>query len=251
MAVDNITVNQLLNRRSVRDFTGESVKPEDLESILRAAQRTPTSINGQQISVVYTRDKAKIKEIVDRCATQPHIATADVFVTLVIDYNRTAYAVGDKHIIEKSAEGIVTGCVDAGIMLSALQTAAEALGYGTTAIGYVRANPQVMIDILGLPPKTFPVVGTTIGVPTAAAKNTPLKPRIPLESFAFEDTYNSQKVKDGVDQYEEEFKAYRDENGMSDLPGYKEKTTSFYTDVFFNQTAKMFESQGFKWGDDV
>jgi len=247
----NAIIDQLKNRRSVREFTGSEVKKEDLDIILRAAQRAPSSINGQQVTLIYTRDKNKIKEIVDKCASQPHIATADVFVTFVIDFNRTAYAVGDKHIIEKSAEGIVTGCVDAGIMLSSLQTAAEALGYGTTAIGYVRNNPQIMIDILGLPEKTFPLVGTTIGTPTEKAKSVPLKPRIPFDSFAFEDVYNSKKVKEGVDQYEKIFNKYREENGMSDLPSYKEKTTKFYTDVYFNQTAKMFEKQGFKWSDKV
>jgi len=247
----NPVINQLMNRRSVREFTGEPVKPEDLEIILRAAQRAPSSINGQQVTLIWTRDKAIIREIVDKVAGQEHIASADIFVTFVIDYNRTTHAVGKKHAIERCAESIVTGTLDAGIMLSQLHTAAEALGYGTCAIGYVRSNPEEMIRILGLPKKTFPLVGTTIGVPTENAKMAPLKPRIPFESFAFEEKYNDAAVKKGVDEYEEEFKAFREKYGMNELPSYKEKTSKFYTYAYYNTTAKTFEAQGFRFKDDV
>ena len=51
----NKVIEQLQNRRSVRNFTGEKVKDEDLELILRTAQRAPSSVNGQQISLIVTR----------------------------------------------------------------------------------------------------------------------------------------------------------------------------------------------------
>lgn len=254
MTHSNQTINQLMTRRSVREFTGEETTPEDLALIMQAAQRAPTSINGQQVTLIWTRDKAKIREIVDKVASQEHIATADVFVTFVIDYNRTTHAVestGSKHLIQNCSESIVTGSIDAGIMLSQLQTAAEALGYGTCAIGYVRNNPEEMIRILGLPPRTFPLLGTTIGKPTEAALNAPLKPRIPFENFAFEETYDDDAVKKGTEVFEEEFKTFREETGLSELPTYKEKLCAFYGKAYFNQTAKFFEKQGFRWGDEV
>lgn len=77
------------NRKSIRQFTGEPVREEDLELIFKTAQRAPTSINAQQISLVYTKDKAKLKQISELCGGQAHIATADVFVGIVIDFNRT------------------------------------------------------------------------------------------------------------------------------------------------------------------
>lgn len=58
----NKVIEQLQNRRSVRNFTGEKVKDEDLELILRTAQRSPSSVNGQQISLIVTRDKEKLKK---------------------------------------------------------------------------------------------------------------------------------------------------------------------------------------------
>ena len=53
------------NRRSVRGFSGESVKDEDLKEILVAAQQAPSSVNGEQISLVVIRDKDKIAKIAE------------------------------------------------------------------------------------------------------------------------------------------------------------------------------------------
>ena len=101
----NHVLNQLQNRKSIRHFTGERISEEDLSIIFQTAQRAPTSINGQQISLVYTRDKAKLTRIAKLCNEQAHIATADVFVGIVIGFNRTSAiveSVGRNHIIEQS-----------------------------------------------------------------------------------------------------------------------------------------------------
>ncbi|MGB6328576.1 MAG: nitroreductase family protein [Halarcobacter sp.] len=248
----NQVIEQLSNRKSIRQFTGESVKEEDLELIIKTAQRCPTSINGQQISLVYTRDKEKIKQIAELCGGQEQVATADVFITIVVDFNRTIFAVeqaGEEHQIDKSAEGVLVGAVDAGIMLNAIQISAESLGYGTTAIGAVRSAPETMIEILDLPAKTFPIVGTTIGVATKEAKDALLKPRVPLNSFAFEDKYNDKKVKDGVLEYEKQMKKYREDNNMNYLQSYCEQTANYYKRVYFRKIAENYKNQGFDFKD--
>lgn len=244
----NPIIKQLSERKSIRQFTGEFVKDEDLELIIKTAQRCPTSINGQQISLIYTRDKEKIKQIAQLCGGQEQIATADIFITICVDFNRTIFAVeqtGEKHQIDKSAEGVLVGAVDAGIMLNAIQITAESLGYGTTAIGAVRNEPAKMIELLNLPLKTFPIVGTTIGVPTLEAKNAPLKPRIPLESFAFEDNYDDKKVKDGVLVYEKQMKKFREDNNMNYLQSYCEQTANYYKNIYFRKIEENYTKQGF------
>jgi FMN reductase [NAD(P)H] len=249
---ENMTLKNLQSRKSIRDFTGEHVSEEDLKIILETAQRAPTSINGQQISLVYTKDKKTIEKISQIAGGQPQIAGADVFVTVVIDYHRTSSAMesqGEKHVIEQSAEGIMVGGVDAGIMLAYIQTAAESLGYGTTAIGGIRQNPKEMIELLGLPQKTFPIVGTTIGVATKEAKSGPKKPRVPFESFAMQDKYDAKKVTEGALQYDKIFRKFRDENGTAQLPSYIEGISKLYTKVYYRDTGKTLQSQGFVFKD--
>ena len=101
-----------------------------------------------------------------------------------------------------------TGAIDAGIMIDHLQSAAEALGYGTTCLGSVRNSMEEFITLFNLPKKTLLLVGTTIGVPTEKAKNAPLKPRVALDSFVMEDTYDSDKVRSSALTYEKEFKEF-------------------------------------------
>lgn len=251
--MENPTIAQLQNRKSIRQFTGESISQEDLELIFKTAQRAPTSINGQQISLVYTRDKAQLKHISELCGGQAHIATADVFVGIVIDFNRThiiTESMGKKHIIEQSAEGIMVGCVDAGIMLIQLQVAAEALGYGTTCIGSVRENSDKMVELFGLPQRTFLAVGCTMGVPTEAATTAPLKPRVSVESFAMEERYDNEKVKKGVLEYDKTFKAFRDATGSGSMPTYAEITSKAYSSIYYRKTGTVLTAQGFVFKDE-
>ncbi|OKL45076.1 nitroreductase family protein [Pseudovibrio exalbescens] len=243
----NTVLEQMMNRRSVRAFTGEAVKDEHLELILKAGQQAPTSINGQQISLVVTRDKDSIKKIAEIAGGQPQVANADVFITVVIDYVRPGFATflaGEEIVIEKSAEGLLVGAVDAGIMTNALQTAAESLGYGSTAIGGIRRAPEEMIKLLGLPPRTYPINGLTLGVPDEK-KLPAVKPRVPLETFAMHEKYNAKTVADGVKVYDATLREWWDEQGMTEMPSYTVSTAAFYKSVYFPKVATTLRAQGF------
>ncbi|MDD7910811.1 MULTISPECIES: nitroreductase family protein [Pseudovibrio] len=243
----NKTIEQMMSRRSVRAFTGEAVKQDDLNLILKAGQQAPTSINGQQISLVVTQDKETIKKIAEIAGGQPQVAGADVFITVVMDYVRPGFATylaGEEIVIEKSAEGLLVGAVDAGIMTNALQTAAESLGYGSTAIGGIRRAPEAMIELLGLPQRTFPINGLTLGVPDKA-KLSGVKPRVPLESFAMFEKYDAQKVADGVKRYEATLQEWWNEQGLPEMPSYSASTAGYYKSIYFPKVAPVLRSQGF------
>ena len=250
--MENAVLKQLLTRRSVREFTGESVREEDLELILKAAQQAPSSVNAQQVSLVITRNKETIQKIAEITGGQPQVAGADVFITFIIDFNRTAEAcrlAGETQAIEQSAEGLMVGALDAGIMVASLQAAAESLGYGTTTIGGIRKNPQAMIDLLNLPKKTFPVVGTIIGVPNPE-KFPQIKPRVPLKSFAMRERYDSERVLEGVLIYDKALRLWWDEQGMASMPAYVNSTAGFYKQIYYPYIWIAFENQGFCWVDE-
>ena len=134
-------------------------------------------------------------------------------------------------------------------MVNALQTAAIALGYGTTVIGAIRKNSKEIIKMLGLPKYAFPLIGSTIGVP-AERPLTRVKPRVPLDTFAFEDKYDAEKVKEGVEFHEKDINEWRKENGTPQLPSYKEMIVRIYEN-FYNESKKELEEQGFKFADKL
>lgn len=247
----NPEIDQLMNRRSVRAFSGETVSDDDLATILRAAQQAPTSVNGQQVSLIVTRDKSTIRRIADIAGGQVQVATADVFVTIVVDFNRTAHAcqaAGVTQQIADSAEGLMVGAVDAGIMLMALQVAAESLGYGTTAIGGIRRAPQALVELLGLPAGTFPLVGTTIGVPDKT-RLPRVKPRVPLSSFAMHERYDDAAVAAGVTEYDRTLAAWWQEQGITDMPSYCRATAGYYQSDYFPTVGDVLARQGFSLAD--
>ncbi len=139
---------------------------------------------------------------------QKQVETADVFVLILVDYHRAEYAAeskGNKIAVPETVDGLIVGAVDAGIILSAIQTAAESLGYGTTAIGGIRLNPEKVCELFDLPKYVFPILGTTIGVPAENKLKSP-KPRVPFESFSFEEKYDKKKVEQGVEEFEVEYR---------------------------------------------
>ncbi|MXR36273.1 nitroreductase family protein [Craterilacuibacter sinensis] len=243
----NPVIQQMLERRSIRNFSGAPVSDKDLQIILSAAQQAPTSVNGEQISLIVTRDKDTIRKIAQIAGGQPQVASAEVFITILIDFNRTANAVamaGEKQLIDQCAEGLIVGAVDAGIMLQALQMAAGSLGYGTTAIGGIRNNPQALIELFGLPPRTFPLLGTTLGV-ADPDKLPRIKPRVPLESFALNERYDNDKVSAGIRDYDVTLRHWWDAQGQFDMPSYIQSTTNYYKVDYFPTVGEALKRQGF------
>lgn len=192
------------NRKSIRKFTDESIKKEDLEEIIEVARRAPSSVNGQQISLVYTTDKNIIEKIAHLSGGQAQIRDCSCFITLIGDYYRDKVyleSVG-KELTEDIQRLREVAMVDAGIMALTINYVAMAKGYGCTIIGGVKDNPEQIAELLNLPKNTIVALGITIGVPTKESLEGTLKPRIKKEAFAMEDKYNKEVQVNAVKDYE-------------------------------------------------
>ncbi|WP_392445216.1 nitroreductase family protein [Sneathia vaginalis] len=197
-------IEAIKNRKSIRKFTDESIKKEDLEEIIEVARRAPSSVNGQQISLVYTTDKNIIEKIAHLSGGQAQIRDCSCFITLIGDYYR------DKVYLESVGKELTDDIqrlrevvmVDAGIMALTINYVAMAKGYGRTIIGGVKENPEQIAELLNLPKNTIVALGITIGVPTKESLEGTLKPRIKKEAFAMEDKYNKEVQVNAVKDYE-------------------------------------------------
>ena len=242
------TLSVLKNRKSIRNFTGESISRETVNQIVEAAQQASTSINAQQTSIVIIENKETIQTIAEITGGKPQVAAADHVIAVVLDFNRTNEAfklVGKEQVVHTTLEGLLVGAVDAGIMVEALQVAATALGVGTTVIGGIRNQPQAMIDLLGLPEKTFPIVGLTLGV-IDTTKEPQVKPRVPVDSFAFYEKYDTQKVAEGVATYDKTLRQWWDVQNMTQMPAYIDAVTGFYSKPYYVDVKPTAIKQGFE-----
>lgn len=240
----NPALKVLLEHRSYRDYTDQPVSDADLDAIISAAHRAPSSINAQLTSLIVVRDPAKRAKIAEIAGNQHWIAKAPVFICLVADFSKTQAAVefaGEKQVIHESLEGFGVAALDAGIVLTTLTTAARSLGLGAVMIGGIRNNPQAMIDLLGLPHLSFPFIGCCIGHP---ASTPPLKPRLPVSTFRHDERWHGVPDKATITAYNAELMAYWKSLGRTDGQTWTDNTAKRYKFIYNPNTKPIASKQG-------
>jgi FMN reductase [NAD(P)H] len=204
----NSTLQTQHRHRSIRSYTDQPVSDAMLEAIIRSAHSAPTSMNAQEISLIVVRDAERRARIAELAGGQAWVAQAPVFVAIVIDFHKTELGLrkaGMTQLAHESMEGFGVAAVDAGIALGTMITAVESLGLGCVPIGGIRRNPQGMVDLLQLPPLTFPLVGLSIG---HIAQDVEPKPRMGTSSFRHDEKYDASGYPAAIDAYDEKLMDY-------------------------------------------
>ena len=166
---------------SVRRYTGEAIPEDDLEAVLRAAQRAPTGWNMQPVTVVAVTDRGLLAQLADIVGGQEHVAQAAAFLVFTVDYAKIVAAAEREGVRAKPGlANLYEALIDAGIMAGWAMLAAESLGYGGVLVALYE-NPCPIVELLGLPRYAVPAVGLALGKP--AEKPRP-RPRQRLEALA-------------------------------------------------------------------
>lgn len=241
----NQTIEIIKNHRSIRSYQDKDIPEEVLSTIIEATQAMPTSINGQQVSLVIVRNKETRKKLAELCGGQPWVAQAPVFVLFVADFYKTSLAAelnGRKQVIHESAEGNLVGIFDCGIALGGMLVAAESLGLGIVPIGGIRLHAKEVIELLGLPQYTFPVNGLCIGYPEDHSK---LKPRLPSTTYAHYEKYNPAVLKENIQTYDKTMAEYLAGINRAEEVNWSSRTSSMYQQVYFPNVKPTMTKQGF------
>lgn len=242
----NSTLQTIKNHRSIRQYLDKNIPDELIEEIVKAAQAMPTSINGQQTTVIVVKDKEKKQKLAELVGNQDYVAKAPVFLVFLMDFYRTHLAgekTGLKQVIHEDIEGVEVGALDAGIALGASIIAAESLGLGIVPIGGLRKNPEEVIKLLGLPKYTFPLVGLAVGYPENESHQ---KPRVPFDSFRHKENYDIKAVEASIDPYDEQMSAYLKEIGRYEQEvNWSTVTSKIYQSVYYPKVKESMKEQGF------
>ena len=134
------------------------------------------------------------------------------------------------------------GSVDAGIALEAMMVAARGLGLGIVPIGGIRRDPQAMIDLLELPPLTFPVAGLCAGYEEG---ETSLKPRLPMATFRHDERYDGSGLSGAVEAYDRELVEHWRRVGRSGGKGWSENMAAYLASGEPRPVAEVLRRQGF------
>ncbi|KFI64154.1 nitroreductase family protein [Bifidobacterium cuniculi] len=190
----NSTIDILNTRKSIRAFDGEALSEETLETLERAAQHAASSQYLNDWSAIRVKDPT-LKQQLAAIGGQSYIATAPALYVFVLDEYRNAQ-IARKAGIDPASDDFMLkygyrfsqAQNDAVLALHAMETAAEALGLGCVILGSLLNDIPQLIELLGLPEYTFPVLGLAIGKP---AQDPEVKPRMPRPMQFFDDRYDT------------------------------------------------------------
>lgn len=241
----NTTIQSMLNHRSVRAYKPDPVSEETLDLLLQTALQSPTSINGQQLSVIVVRDEAKKAKVAELAGGQTWIAEAPVFLLFVMDYHRAAIAAKlteQEFINHQSIESIMVGSVDVGIAMGTVIAAAESMGLGTVPIGGIRRSPFEMIELFNLPKFVYPVAGVVVGHPADPSAK---KPRIPMSIFRHDESYNPDQEA-AIVTYDQQMAEYMSERtGGQTIRNWSQGVAGTYKHIYFPKVYPSLKQQGF------
>lgn len=241
----NETIKIIQNHRSIRSFLDKDIDNEIINEILKASQSMPTSINGQQTSAIVIRDKEKKAKIAHLAGDQKWIEDAPVFIVFLLDFYKTKLGADKNNInqvIHESIEGTLVGAFDSGLSMGAAMISAESLGLGIVPIGGIRNNPEELIELLELPKYTYPLAGLAIGYPK---DNSHKKPRLPFNTFRHDEKYNTEGLKEAIDEYDETMEKYLKEVGREKEVNWSVNTSNVYKYVYFPKVYPTIKKQGF------
>jgi FMN reductase [NAD(P)H] len=98
-----------------------------------------------------------------------------------------------------------------------------------------------MIDLLGLPLLTFPLVGLVIG---HSAQNAPIKPRMAIGTFRHDERYDASKYAAAIDVYDVSIMDYWQQLGRSDGMTWSQNLGNSLKQVYFPQVRPVAGMQG-------
>lgn len=170
-SMKNEAIENLMTRVSVREFTGEKISAEQIDTLLRAAMAAPSALNKQPWAFVVVTDEKIIARLGEalpysRCSNRPacaFIPCGDLSKT--IEGDLAAFWIND---VSAATENLLL--------------AAHAMGLGAVWTGlHPDMNRVTMVQqLLGLPEHIIPLCVVPVGVPA--------------EQPAVKDKYNPENI---------------------------------------------------------
>jgi len=175
-------IDAIYSRRSVREFTAETVNEKVIRGLIEAAVQAPSAVNAQPCTFCVVRDKTVLATI-SREAKAHMVKTTPVglmshhFGEILNDPNFSIFYNAPVLILISTIGDIPWAVEDCALAAENLMLAAQGAGLGTCWIGFAQAwlgTPEGKA-LLKLPATYKPVAPIIVGHPKAAPPPIPRK----------------------------------------------------------------------------
>ena len=229
-------------RKTIRKYKAMDVDKALIHSLLSTASRAATMGNMQLYSVVETYSAEGKAALAPLHFSQPMVTSAGVVLTFIADFRRFTRWCEVSHADAGydnflSFSNAMTDCL---LFCQNFCTLAEEAGLGTCFLGTTVYNPQAVIDLLKLPPLTFPVATITVGWPD---EDPVQQDRLDISAIVHEEEYH-----DVTDDDIRKIFAYKEslpENQHFVAINGKENLAQVFTDCRYTRADNEAMSEGF------
>lgn len=152
---EDVVIESIMSRRSIRQFTKDTISDAQIEKILRAGFAAPTALNKQPWAIEVVNDTTLLRQM---AAELPHtrLETADVAFIILGDMERTIDGDGRNYWV-----------VDCSLMAENMMLAANAMGIGSCFTGGWPTTERAAVmrrhlsipskyEVLGMIPMGYP-----------------------------------------------------------------------------------------------
>jgi len=180
-----MTLDEIIEaRRSVRGYTSQPIKVEDIKAIFESARVAPSTCNSQTWRFIAVTDRTVIHKIAQE-GMRPVVRNAWIETAPLI-----IVGCSQLDILANRVGSLVTGIeyyqIDMGIAMEHIVLKATELGLGTCWIGWF--HEKKIKEILDIP-KTIKVLALlAVGYPKDTDA-TPVKKRKPLEGIFYREKW--------------------------------------------------------------
>ena len=195
------------SHRSIRAFKAQKIEEHLFQQIIMAGQSSASSSFIQACTIIRIKDLEKRKALREIAGGQAYVEEAPEFLVYCADLSRSYQCCEnhDKDPVKGMTEQFIIATVDAAIVAQSTVIAAESLGLGICYIGALRNDPSKVSDLLELPDHVYPVFGLCLGYPE---EDPEIKPRLPMDVFLKDDTYDNKKDMENIALYDEQMVKY-------------------------------------------
>lgn len=158
-------ITTIMNRKSVRSYTGEKLSQEQIETLLKAAMAAPTAMNSQPWRFVVLTDSDVIADVFANERGEMYKQAGAVFI--VCGQTTMMQRPRGQENAEPQEVPNQFWFEDCGASTENLLLAAEAMGLGAVWLGCypIQNKTDMLIAKLGIPENVMPFAIVTVGYP--------------------------------------------------------------------------------------
>lgn len=235
----NHTLQELMNRKSVRAFEPRAIGDSEKQAVLQAAAQAPTAGNQQLYTIIDVTDDALKARLAESCDHQPFIAEGEMVLVFCADcrkWYRAFQAAGCRPRLPGPGD-LMLAVSDATIAAQNAVVAAESLGIGSCYIGDIMENCEIHREMLHLPEYVFPCCMLVFGYPTVQQAERKKPERAAMEHIVHQNAYRDMEdgelerlfsKKAGARPYAEWMQAFCDRKYNSDFSREMQRSVKEY-----------------------